>query len=59
MHANAGWIAIYVSMFTYLGVSFFLLLFVSGQREQAAEAKTRARRLTDAKMNARLLRFNL
>ena len=56
---TATWIAICVSMFISLGVSFFLLLFAWGAREQAAEAKWRARRLTDARMSARLLRFNL
>jgi hypothetical protein len=35
------------------------LLLVSGGFFKAEEEKARARRLADAKMNARLLRFNL
>jgi hypothetical protein len=50
-------IAIFVSLFAGVGVAFFLSLFpifLSGD-----QAKARARRLADARMNARLLRLNL
>jgi len=50
-------VALFVSLFAGVGVAFFLSLlpvFLSGD-----QAKARARRLADAKMNARLLRLNL
>jgi hypothetical protein len=37
----------------------FLPLILSGKEWAAAQEKARARRLADAKMNARLLRMNL
>jgi hypothetical protein len=37
----------------------FLPLMLSGERGRDAKDKARARRIADAKMNARLLRFNL
>jgi hypothetical protein len=40
-------------------LAIFLPLFLSGERWKAAEEKARARRIADAKMNARLLRLNI
>jgi hypothetical protein len=37
----------------------FLPLFLSSERWTAAQEKARARRLADAKMNARLLRLDI
>jgi hypothetical protein len=48
-------IAISVSIF----VTLYLSLAPSGERWKAAEAKAKARRLADARINARLLRLNL
>jgi hypothetical protein len=47
--------AIFVALF----VAIFLPLILSGERWRAAQDKARARRIADAKMNARLLRLNL
>lgn len=52
-------IAIYISILTALLVAIILPLTQSGERARAAQEKARARRIADAKMNARLLRFNL
>jgi hypothetical protein len=40
-------------------VAIFLPLILSGGRFREAQEKARARRLADAKMNARLLRLNI
>jgi hypothetical protein len=40
-------------------IAIFLPLLMSGKRWRAAEERAHARRLADARMNARLLRFNL
>lgn len=50
-------LAIFVAIFAALFLP--LLIILSGARWKAAEDKTRARRIADAKMNARLLRLNL
>jgi len=42
-----------------LFVSIFLTLILSGERQAVAQEKARARRLAEAKMNARLLRFDI
>jgi hypothetical protein len=55
----AGLIAILVSIFMTLFSAVFLPLILSGKQWRAAEDKARARRLADAKMNARLLRLNI
>jgi hypothetical protein len=47
-------IANFVAMFL-----LFLPLILSGEGRRAAEDRARARRLADARMNARLLRFNI
>jgi hypothetical protein len=51
--------AIVLSIVGAVLVAVMLPLFLSGKRMQAAEEKSRARRLAEAKMNARLLKFNL
>jgi cytochrome c biogenesis protein ResB len=54
--------AFWISIFSSLAVSLFLCflpLFLSGERRKAAGEKAHARRLTDARRNARLLRLNL
>ena len=50
------------AMFAGIFLAFilsFLPLFLSGKRWRAAQERARARRIADAKMNARLLRLNL
>jgi hypothetical protein len=39
--------------------AIFLPLFLSGKQWREAQDKARARRIADAKMNARLLRLNI
>lgn len=55
MQAIAFSVAISVSV----SVAICLPLILSGKQWKADQDKARARRLADAKMNARLLRFNL
>ena len=50
-------IAIFVAIAFPLVIGIFLPLILSGLR--ATEDRARARRLADAKMNARLLRFDI
>ena len=52
-------IAIFVAIFIPLILAIFLPLILSGKRWRAAEDRARARRLADARMNARLLRLNI
>jgi cellobiose-specific phosphotransferase system component IIC len=52
-------IAIVVAIAVGVCVAIFLPFFLSGDRQKAAEEKAHSRRIADAKMNARLLRFNL
>jgi uncharacterized protein YpmB len=58
MQATAIFIAIFAGLFLAILLSF-LPLILSGEQRRAAEERARARRLADARMNARLLRFNL
>jgi hypothetical protein len=51
--------AIFVSVLVAIFAAIFLPLFLSGERWKAAQERARARRMVDAKMNARLLRLNL
>jgi hypothetical protein len=51
--------AIFVSIFAALFPAIFLPLILSGRQWKAVQDRARARRLADARMNARLLRFNL
>jgi uncharacterized protein YpmB len=52
-------VPIFVAIFAGIFVAIFLSLFLSGEQWKAAEDKARARRIADAKMNARLLRLNI
>jgi hypothetical protein len=56
--AIAFFICIFSGILLAIAVSF-LPLILSGKRWRAEEERAHARRLTDARMNARLLRFNL
>jgi hypothetical protein len=51
-------IAIFVSILVAI-LAGFLPLIMSGEGWRAAQDKARARRLADARMNARLLRLNI
>ena len=55
MTTIAAFTALFISMFCAMLLPFLL----SGKERKAAEDKARARRLAEAKMNARLLRLNL
>jgi hypothetical protein len=55
----ARFIALFVAMFFGLFIAILLPLIMSGERGRAAEDRARARRIADARMNARLLRLNL
>jgi uncharacterized protein YpmB len=52
-------IAILLAIIIPILVAMFLPFLFTGERFEAAEEKAHARRLTDARMNARLLRFYL
>jgi hypothetical protein len=54
MEATAIFVAIFVAI-----LASFLPLIMSGERWRAAEDRARARRIADARMNARLLRLNI
>jgi len=56
MKASAILVSIFVAIFAAI---FLPLVPLLGERWRAAEDKARARRIADAKMNARLLRLNL
>jgi hypothetical protein len=49
--------AIFVAIFAANFIPMMLML--SGERSKAAQNRAHARRLADARMNARLLRLNL
>jgi hypothetical protein len=51
--------ATFVSIFAAIFVAIFLPLFLSGERSRAAQESARARRIAEARMNARLLRLNI
>ena len=55
----ARFIYIFVAIFVALFVAIFLPLILSGERWRAAQDRARARRIADARMNARLLRLNI
>jgi hypothetical protein len=59
MESTAGFIAISVAVLVSVSIAIFLPLMFSGKWWMAELEKVRARRLADAKMNARLLRLNL
>ena len=51
--------AAFISIFISSLIAIFLPLVLSGKRSPVAEEKVRARRLAEARMNARLLRLNI
>jgi uncharacterized protein YpmB len=51
--------AIFVTVFVAIFLAIFLPLVLSGKQWREAQDKARARRIADAKMNARLLRLNI
>jgi hypothetical protein len=59
MEATATFVAIFASIFASIFVAIFLPLFLSGERSRAAQESARARRIAEARMNARLLRLNI
>jgi hypothetical protein len=59
METTATLAAIFVAVFMAFFIAVLLPLFLSGEQSRAAQEKARARRIADARMNARLLRFNL
>jgi hypothetical protein len=50
-------VAIFASVLVAIFAAVFLPIFL--ERQKAAEDKARARRIADAKMNARLLRLDI
>ena len=50
--------SIFVSIFVAIFVAIFLSM-MSGEHSKAAQDRARARRIADARMNARLLRLNI
>jgi hypothetical protein len=52
-------IGISISILISILIAVFLLFMVLGERFKAAEERAHARRIADARMNARLLRLNL
>jgi hypothetical protein len=54
MESTAVFVAIFVAL-----VASFLPLVLSGKEWRAAQDRARARRIADARMNARLLRLNI
>jgi uncharacterized membrane protein affecting hemolysin expression len=59
MDSTAGFIAISAAVLVSVSIAIFLPLMFSGKWWKAEQNKARARRLADAKINARLLRLNL
>jgi cytochrome c biogenesis protein ResB len=52
----AIWMSIFISIFVSFAACFIPIIL---SESKAAQEKARTRRLADARMNARLLRFNL
>jgi hypothetical protein len=59
MEATSSFVAIFAAIFVALFVAVFLPLFLSSERARAAQESARARRIAEAKMNARLLRLDI
>jgi hypothetical protein len=55
----ARFAAIFAAIFVALFAAIFLPLILSGERWRTAQDRARARRMADARMNARLLRLNI
>ncbi|HTX38585.1 MAG TPA: hypothetical protein VME43_26345 [Bryobacteraceae bacterium] len=51
-------LAIFIAIFAAIFVAIFLPM-MSGEHGRAAQDRARARRIADARMNARLLRLNI
>jgi hypothetical protein len=51
--------AILIPIFVALFVAIYLPMILSGGPWRAAEERAHARRIAEARMNARLLRFNI
>jgi hypothetical protein len=56
MHSTAAFLAIFAGAFASIVMALCLPLIAFSKAEQE---KSRARRMADAKMNARLLRFDI
>ncbi len=52
------WVLLFVTLVSTF-VSIIIVFVASGKQWGAAQDRARARRLAEAKMNARLLRFNI
>lgn len=52
-------VAIFVAIFLPIAISAAFFLLLGGKHWREAQDRARARRITDAKLNARLLRLNL
>jgi hypothetical protein len=59
MEATTTSVAVLAAIFVAIFVAVFLPIFLSGERAIAAQERARARRLAEARMNARLLRLNI
>jgi len=59
MHETAFLISLLISILISILISMFLPFWVMGKQWRAAEEKAHARRLADARMDARLVRLNL
>ena len=59
METTAIFVAVFAAILVAFFAAIFLPLMMSGERWKAAQEKARARRLAEAKMNARLLRLNI
>jgi len=52
-------VSLFLTLFLPVYVGIFIVLFLSGTQWKEDQERARKRRLADAKMNARLLRFNI
>jgi hypothetical protein len=59
MHSAARYVGVFVAVLPSLLIAMALPFILSGKWVKDAQEKARVRRIQDAKMNARLLRFNL
>ncbi len=59
MESTAFYLGLWIALLVSIAIAVLLPLLMSGERFRVAEEKAHARRLTDARMKARLLRFNL
>jgi hypothetical protein len=60
METTASFVAIFAATLISVLVAIFLpFVVMSGKQYKESQAKARERHLTDARMNARLLRLNL